>query len=219
MSPEQRLEYHTANSRPLMDGLHAWLNAQLVEHTVEPKSSLGDAIKYMLKRWHKLTGFSRIPGAPPDNNICERALKKTICHRKNSLFFKTERGAAAGDMFHSLIHTCELSGVNPHDYLTALLNHSASVRTRSREWMPWNYQDTISRLPARRLASAAPCEGFQFGELRHRDCAEPCDQVPRRCRLRRPRWRCVPSWGYTGLPEGHGPAQYKRQGCYPPCLL
>jgi transposase len=147
MSADERLEYHKANSGPLMEGLHAWLNAQLDEQKVEPNSSLGDAIKYILKRWHKLTGFLRVPAAPLDNNVCERALKKTICHRKNSLFFKTERGAAAGDMFHSLIHTCELSCINPHDYLTALLNHSASVRTKSREWMPWNYKDTISRLP------------------------------------------------------------------------
>jgi transposase len=149
MSAGQRLEYHKANSGPLMDGLHTWLNAQLNEQRVEPNSSLGGAIQYMLKRWHKLTGFLHVPGAPLDNNICERALKKAILHRKNSLFFKTENGAAAGDMFHSLIHTCELSGVNSHDYLMALLNHSALVRIKPREWMPWNYKDTISHLPSR----------------------------------------------------------------------
>jgi hypothetical protein len=70
-------------------------------------------------------------------------------NRKNFLFFKTEKGAAVGDMFHSFIHTSELSGVNSHDYLTALLNHSASVRTKPQEWMPWNYKDTISYLPSR----------------------------------------------------------------------
>ncbi|MGD0222395.1 MAG: transposase [Terriglobia bacterium] len=32
-------------------------------------------------------------GAPLDNNICERALKKAILHRKNSLFYKTRNGA------------------------------------------------------------------------------------------------------------------------------
>lgn len=42
---------------------------------------------------------------------------KAILHRKNSLFDKTRRGAEVGDLF-SLIHTCELNGVNPFGYLT-----------------------------------------------------------------------------------------------------
>ena len=58
--------------------------------------------------WDRLTLFLRQAGAPLDNNICERALKKTIRHRKNSLFYKTENGAGAGDLFMSLIHTCHL---------------------------------------------------------------------------------------------------------------
>ena len=65
----------------------------------------------MLKHWQKLTLFLRVPGPPLDNNICERALKMAIRHRKNSLFYKTLRGAAVGDLYMSLIHTCYLSGV------------------------------------------------------------------------------------------------------------
>ena len=123
------------------------MQAQLDEKKVEPNSSLGSAIKYMLNRWDRLTAFLRIPGAPLDNNTCERVLKKAILHRKNSLFFKTDNGAAAGDMFTSLIYTCELSGVNPLDYLTALQNYSDLAQTTPEALMPWNYQVTILRLP------------------------------------------------------------------------
>ena len=35
------------------------------------------------------------------------ALKKAILHRKNVLFYKTQNGAAVGDLFMSLIHTAE----------------------------------------------------------------------------------------------------------------
>ena len=35
----------------------------------------------MLKRWDKFTLFLRQAGAPLDNNLCERALKKVILHR------------------------------------------------------------------------------------------------------------------------------------------
>src|SRR6266567_8104746 len=55
-----------------------------------------------------------LPAAPSlDNNLCERALKKAILHRKNSLFYKTLNGAEVGDLYMSLIHTCELCEANP----------------------------------------------------------------------------------------------------------
>ena len=82
-------------------------------------------------------------GAPLDNNICERALKKAILHRKNALFFKTKHGAAVGDLYLSLIHTCELSGGNPFEYLAALQRHAAAVTAAPGEWMPWNYRDRL----------------------------------------------------------------------------
>jgi len=52
-----------------------------VEHKTEPNSGLGKAISYLLNHWPKLTLFLRQPGAPIDNNIAERALKKAILNR------------------------------------------------------------------------------------------------------------------------------------------
>ena len=124
LSPEERLLFHQAESGPTMEELHVWLVRQFDERLVEPNSALGEAISYLLKHWEKLTLFLRVPGAPLDNNICERALKKAILHRKNSLFYKTRHGAHVGDVFMSLIHTCELCGANPFDYLTELERHA-----------------------------------------------------------------------------------------------
>ena len=62
----------------------------------------------------------------------ERALKKAILHRKNSLFYKTRKGARMGDLFMSLIHTCELNGVNPFDYLTELQRHAEELKKTRR---------------------------------------------------------------------------------------
>jgi hypothetical protein len=81
LSPEQRLQLHQEHSRPLMDGLHDWMKAQLSEHRTEPNSGLGKAISYLLKHWTKLTLFLRQTGAPLDNNVVERALKNAILHR------------------------------------------------------------------------------------------------------------------------------------------
>jgi transposase len=145
MTPNQRLQYHQKNSATLMGELEAWLNEQIGKKMVEPNSSLGDAIYYMLKHWENLTAFLRIPGAPLDNNICERALKKAILHRKNSLFFKSQRGAAVADMFMSLIYTCEQAGVSPFDYLKALQDHTEQVEANPSAWMPWNFSITPAK--------------------------------------------------------------------------
>ena len=126
--------------------LHVWLAAQFGERRVEPNSALGGAIAYLLRHWEKLTLFLRVAGAPLDNNVCERAMKKAILHRKNALFYKTCHGAHVGDLFMSLIYSCELSGVNPFDYLTALEQHAKELSAEPKAWMPWNYHETMKEL-------------------------------------------------------------------------
>ena len=145
LSPKERLRFHQAHSSAVMDQLHGWLTTQFAEKKVEPNSGLGLAIRYLLKHWERLTLFLRQPGAPLDNNICERALKKAILHRKNSLFYKTENGARVGDLFMSLVHTCELCGANPFDYLTQLQQHAVELARNPSRWMPWNYRETLPR--------------------------------------------------------------------------
>ena len=146
MTAEERLRFHQAQSKPAMANLSDWLHRQFDEKLVEPNSTLGGAVNYMLNHWEKLTLFLHKAGAPLDNNICERALKKAILHRKNALFFKTQNGARVGDMYMSLIHTCELNGANPLNYLTELISHTDDVRMNPNRWMPWNYRATLDRL-------------------------------------------------------------------------
>jgi transposase len=151
LSPEARLHFHQEASRPTMEQLHDWLTEQLDQKRTEPNSALGGAITYMLKHWEKLTLFLRQAGAPLDNNVCERALKKAILHRKNALFYKTQNGAGVGDLFMSLIYTCQLNGANPFDYLTELQRHADQVATSPQQWMPWNYREA----PAQALTTRA----------------------------------------------------------------
>ncbi len=144
MSDEQRLQFHQAESGPLMDNLKKWLEVQIEEKTVEPNSSMGEAISYMLNHWKPLTLFLHEPGAPLDNNICERALKRAILHRKNALFYKTEHGAYIGDLYMSIIHTCALAGVNAFEYLNALEEHSKELFRYPGRWLPWNYREQLA---------------------------------------------------------------------------
>jgi hypothetical protein len=146
LSPQQRLAVHREHSGPPMRGLLWSLYEQLALRKIEPNSTLGGAVSYMLKHWKKLTLFLEQPGAPLDNNLCERALKKAILHRKNSLFYKTENGAAVGDLYMSLTHTAELNGVDPFDYLVQLQRHAPAATANPANWMPWNYRDTLAAI-------------------------------------------------------------------------
>lgn len=146
MGPTERLKYHREHSRPIMKALAEWIELQLegtddIPPTCEPNSPLGAALGYLKKHWQPLTLFLRDGKAPLDNNICERAIKKAVLNRKNAMFYKTINGAQIGDLYMSIIHTCELNGVNPFDYLVALGQQSAQeLSDNAAEWMPWNYR-------------------------------------------------------------------------------
>lgn len=144
LSPEQRLALHQRRSEPIMNGLHAWLVEQLEQRKVEPNSSLGKAMQYLLNHWVKLTLFLRRAGVPLDNNICEQALKMAIRHRNNSLFYKTQHGADVGDVYMSLIHTCYFAGVDPQHYLTELQRNEQKVKAEPALWLPWNYHQQLA---------------------------------------------------------------------------
>ncbi len=87
-------------------------------------------------------GFN-VPWQGTHNNVCERAIKKAILHRKSAYFYKTENGAHVGDLFMSLIHTCQLNGANPFHYLTELQKHASELAVGPADWMPWNYLATL----------------------------------------------------------------------------
>jgi hypothetical protein len=139
MDARERLAYHQAYSGPMMAGLQDWLKKQGDDRLVEPNSSLGKALAYMQGHWETLTRFLHLPGAPIDNNLCERCLKLFIRQRRNSLFYKTEHSAYVASVLTSLIATCLQAGVNAVDYLVALQESRHEVFLNPAAWLPWNY--------------------------------------------------------------------------------
>ena len=144
MSAEARLGYHQQYSGPIMDRLKHWLDQQFEERTVEPNSSLGKALQYLLTHWQTLTRFLEVPGAPLENNMAERALKLAIRQRKNSLFYATDYSAYIASMLTSLIATCLHAGTNALEYLVALQEHRAAVFHDPAAWLPWNYHANLA---------------------------------------------------------------------------
>lgn len=147
-----RWHFHRQHSKPVMLALHRWLKSQLADKQVEPNSSLGKAIRYLLKHWKALRRFLVVPGAPIDNNVVERALKIAIRVRKAALFYKTEHGARVGSILTSLIVTADLANENPFEYLVALQNYKSLVFKDPDAWTPWRYRETLKGLLLKKAA-------------------------------------------------------------------
>jgi transposase len=122
-----------------MDALKTGLEQQTAERLVEPNSSLGKAITYMVGPWETLTGFLTEPGAPLDNNVAERALQLCLRQRKNSPFYATEHSATIASLLPSVIATWVQAGVNALDYVVAVQEHRQEVFAHPGAWLPWNY--------------------------------------------------------------------------------
>lgn len=137
LSPGERLTHHQKYSRPVMESLGRWLMDKLESGEIEENNDLGKAAKYMLKRWSELNEFHHLPGVPLCNSETERMIKFIVTHRKNSLFFKTEKGAEVGDVIQSLIATCEQCGTNPIEYLAWIQENKAQAISQPEKYLPW----------------------------------------------------------------------------------
>lgn len=128
MTLEQRLDYHKEHSVSILTDLKAYLTKLFEDKVVEPNSHLGKAIKYMQNHWEGLVQFTKVAGAPLDNNEIERLLKRVIVLRKNAYFLKTLYSSSlAGDIM-SVIVTCQENRVSAYEYLVALQQHERDVR-------------------------------------------------------------------------------------------
>ena len=72
------------------------------------------------------------------------------------MFYKTRKGAQVGDLYMSLIHTCELSDANPFDYLTELQRHVRELAKHPAPWVPWDYRQTLQRAGTSEDSAWAP---------------------------------------------------------------
>jgi transposase len=139
MTAEQRLAHHQLHSAPVLDRLQNWIHTQFEQRRVEPNSALGKVFAYLERHGEGLTQFLHLGDAPLDTNAVERALKRVVLHRKNALFFRTEQGAAVGDLLMSVIETCRANGIRAAEYLVPVMNNARAVRDHPAQWLPWTY--------------------------------------------------------------------------------
>jgi hypothetical protein len=146
MSKKERLLFHQKYSQLLMLEMKSRVDEAILKKIFEKNDEVGKIYHYFYNHFEKFLAFCKFEGAPLCNNLSERMLKSIILHRKNSLFFKTQIGAAVADILTTILFTAKSNGINSVDYLRDLLLHQNHWKQNQKEWLPWNYLETINKL-------------------------------------------------------------------------
>jgi hypothetical protein len=137
---EHRQRVRQERSRPIVEDLHAWMEDHLPR--VSGASDLALAIRYALRHWSGLIVFLEDGRIEMDTNTVERSIRPHTLLRKNSLFAGSDGGARHWSIAMTLIQTAKLNGVDPMAWLTDVLEHIVSGRTKAHELhtlLPWNW--------------------------------------------------------------------------------
>jgi transposase len=116
---DEHLALRIRRSRPVLDRLKAWIEAQKPKHL--PEGPMGAALRYISNQWQPLTVFMNDPKIPIHNNASESALRIVALSRKNTLFFGNEQAARNFSILYSLVQTAERNAVNALAYLEDVL--------------------------------------------------------------------------------------------------
>ena len=140
---DERLALRQAEAVPALAELEGWMKDQYKE--VLPKSPIGKALAYSLKRWEALSRYTADGVLEIDNNPVENAIRPVALGRKNYLFCGSHEAAQRSAMLYSLLGTCKLHGHNPAAWLEDVLRRiSDHPVNRIRELLPQNWRPAQS---------------------------------------------------------------------------
>ena len=119
LSNEERRKIRQETSLPKLNELQMWMTEQY--RSVTPKSPIGKALEYSLKRWKELTLFTTDGQLEIDNNKIENQIRPIALGRKNFLFAGSHESAQRIAMIYSLLASCKSNGIDPMKWLTRVL--------------------------------------------------------------------------------------------------
>lgn len=141
---EERHSLRQQGSVPLLKGLYQWMEGYYPG--VVPKSPIGKALQYAMKRWDKLCRYTTDGKLEIDNNLVENSVRPIALGRKNYLFAGSHASAQRAAMAYSLLATCKANGVNPFDWLKDVLERLPSHPiNKVHELLPHNWKPRAAR--------------------------------------------------------------------------
>jgi transposase len=144
-----RLEVRQRLSRPLVEDLHHWMQAE--RGSMSKHNPVGKAIDYMFRkdRWDAFTRFLEDGRVCLTNNAAERALRGVALGRKSWLFAGSERGGDRAAFMYSLIVTAKMNDIDPQAWLADVLARLPDMAaSQVPDLLPWNWKSSDIRQAA-----------------------------------------------------------------------
>ena len=118
---EAKRAWRLEHSKPVVEIIYDWVRVQRQREDLVPKDPFSKALMYLANRETELSVFLSDPDVPIDTNHLERLIRPIPMGRRYWLFCWTELGATQVGVIQSLLSTCKLHDINPHVYLTDVL--------------------------------------------------------------------------------------------------
>ena len=158
MAPEERMAYHAAHSKPLMEKLKEMCIGLVGDKLVEPNSVLWEPVTFVINQWPRLTKFYEEPDVPLHTNLVEQILIMATRYHGVSFNYQTENGAGVGDRHMSLIASAKANDVEPVAYIEDCLRNHEDLAKRPEHYLPWVWRE-------RRRQPQDPADRPQKGEV------------------------------------------------------
>jgi transposase len=171
MTDYERLALRQAESRPIVNGIRAWLDNRDREEL--PKSPLREGVNYLRNRWEAFERFLEDGAIPLDNNRTEAIIKGPVMGKKAWLFFGNENAGETAAVLYSLTMTCKRHSIDVQAYL-------ADVFRRIRTATPAELE---SLLPDRWIRAHPEARVAQRVQESHAAAARKRERRARRRRL------------------------------------
>jgi hypothetical protein len=121
LSPKERHALRLEESHPVLNEIGKYIALQ--SKLELPKSPLGKAYDYCLKRWDSLMAYLKDGNLQIDNNLVENAIRPLALGRKNYLFAGSHEAAKNIAMYYSFFATCKKNNINPSKWLLHILEN------------------------------------------------------------------------------------------------
>ena len=139
--PEERRNGRLKKAPAIWLAMKRRAEAIRADPRVLPKSTLGNAVRYLLNEYTALVGYLRDGRFEIDSNLVENDVRPSAVGKKRWLFIGHPDAGWRSAVIYTLIQSCRRYGINPQEYLTDVLERLPSMTSSQvRELLPANWK-------------------------------------------------------------------------------
>jgi len=127
MSHQERHVLRLDKSLPIINEIGQYIQQE--RNKVTPKSPIGKAFEYCANRWISLQNYLTNGMLEIDSNLVENSIRPLALGRKNYLFAGSHDAAKDIAMFYSFLATCTKNNIDPHNWLTYVIQNINDTKT------------------------------------------------------------------------------------------